>query len=245
MKTKRLRIVILGSPYDTLQDPLAQSLFAKTMALKIEGYRAEYPYGALPVETTDFIATHSILCDERDDGLIPLMAYRSVSHSCAKTFGLPFGGLAVVNSAGGVEHAKAIQGILNRCEASGREISYDSSWTINPEVRKDRELTAHLQEIMRAMHVLYHVDYNIPEIVAAGVVRFKMERYYRFWGYELIAKDGVPLGPIPLPFLRQESVLMFWLSKFSKEALEQAEKYRSLWNERIDICLKKSEKKAA
>lgn len=235
MNTKtKFKIVIIESAYDHWDSKLTQKYFSDAVSLKLRGYKAEYPYGILPVDTTDFISTHHLLCKETDLGLYPLMAYKSITYQKATIHNLPFPILNLAKSIGINKHEEAINNIVLRCESDGLKLSYDSSWTIDPETRKDRELTQTLRNIMTALHSLYHHNAKTDEIISLGSLRFKMERLFLYWGYNPIALESKPLDQFIVPSYFNEPVMMFHqTSGFSKQALEDARVYMNLWDDRL------------
>jgi hypothetical protein len=93
----KLKIIVLNSPYDTIQNPLTQSLLAKTIAMKIAGYRKHYPYGVLPADSYDFVATHLILCEENNGDYEPLMGMKFTTYERCKIHNLEFPILHIVD----------------------------------------------------------------------------------------------------------------------------------------------------
>ena len=90
VKKYKLRVVVLMNPYDSLVDPEVQKLFSKIINFKIEGYLQEYPYGALPVDTYDFIANHVVLCQEKKGDLFPIMGLKFIEYNTCTMHKLQF-----------------------------------------------------------------------------------------------------------------------------------------------------------
>jgi hypothetical protein len=99
-----LQIVVLESPYDNMNDPLVRDLFSKIVQLKIEGYRLVYPYGVLPVDSYDFIATHHLVCREINGSYQVLMGVKYITLKKCLTHNLPFPGIALLRTAKAVSH---------------------------------------------------------------------------------------------------------------------------------------------
>lgn len=245
----KLKIIILESFYDCLLDPQikerAKSFFIDLMELKLRGYLAEYPYGYMPFDTTDFIATHHAVCEERDGRLVPLMAYRSILGLKAETHLLTFPLLKLMKDIGEPKYVEAVSEFMEECRKKNRPLSFDSAWTIDPEIRKDEALTQELRRIMMGIHVLYHKEIDKSAILAGGVVRFKMERLYRYWGYLPLDLNKVELPNVALPFMFNEQVKMFKLTNFSFQAISESEGVRALWEKRTVLATTTQEKKKA
>ncbi len=229
--TAKFKIVVLECPYDTWDDPLSKDMFHKMVQLKMIGYKREYPYGVLPVDTSDFVATHHLIClDERGE-LNPVMAYRTVTLERAKLHSMSLPVLNLMNMIGAKEHAEKIQSIITNCEKQNKSLVYASSLAVH----NDHKGNADLRTALRTIHVLYHKDAKIDEIIAGGVIRFKMDKLYEFFGYSDLEWNGKVLPPVAVPFVFNEVTGFYHLRKFSEEAMNLAEANRKLWENRITI----------
>jgi hypothetical protein len=231
-----LRIIILECPYDTWGDPLTRDLFSKLVHLKIAGYQQEYEYGVLPVDTTDFIATHQLVCRETPEGFIPLTGYKSTTLERVKKHGLTFPGLGLVRSAQAQKHEKAVTQIIERCERENKSLAYTSTWTMDPSVKNNRELRMKLRDIFEAMYVLFHLEQQISEILVGGTLRFKTEALFEFWGHHFLQLGREILPPIYVPHLLDEKVVVMHLKKFSEAAIKKVEPFRFMWNQKMTIA---------
>ena len=227
-----LRIVILNCPYDTWEEAQTRDLFGAMAALKLRGYRDDYAYGVLPLDTTDFVGCHYLLCEDRPDGLQPIMGCRMVSLDRCRVHRLPFPALTLAAMADAPRHAEAMRGIVERCERQGIGIVYDGSWTIDPQTRRERRL---LHEIFTAMFVMVHDAYAIRETIAGAVLRLKTARYLSSWGYRPLELDGAPLPPVAVQPLLGEPVTLMHLREFTASARTVADRYRALWERRLII----------
>lgn len=236
---KSLRIVQFKCPYDTWESAFTQKLYAQVITLKLDGYKKEYPYGVLPIDTLDLVANHLLVCEQKADGsLFPLMGYRSISFNRCKTHGQGFPLVTLMHLIQNPNHEESVKTAIHNATTNGHEIFYDSSWTIRPEVRENRELTEELIGIMKALHVLQHIDSpKVEEIMAGGVLRFKMERLYEYWGYDRLSFQGEALPPISMPYASGEKAILFHLKKFSPAALEYAKEFESMWKNRLDVTV--------
>jgi len=241
-----LKIVVINSVYDTIKtSPQVLELFPKIVKLKLEGYEAEYPYGVLPLDTSDFICTHYAVCKKTSTGLTPLMAYRSITwEKCVEHF-LEIPALKLARY-GTENHIKSISEKLEHLSNQKSRVSYDSSFTIHPSIRNNKDKRDLLKNIMLSMHVLAHQDYDIPYIFAGGVERFKMEKMYHFWGYQDLSWKGEKLPPVYPEFVLKEPTSIFFCDSFSKEGVSIAKEFKSYWDNRIEISkMKKTTEQAA
>lgn len=236
------RITVLECPYDNWADPFTREMFGKMIQLKLTGYRHSYPYGVMPFDASDFVATHLMICNETGKGLDPIMAYRCLTLDRAKTHFLTFPPLALMRAIGADEHRQAIEKIIQDTEQHKKAISYESSCTISPEFRGEERLW----DLFRMLQVKHHTDAHIDRCIGGGVIRFKVDRLYYFWGYKDLALNGKPLPPVEVPFVFNELTGFYYREQFSDEALKHAEKWARHWENRVCIGhITKPEKQAA
>ena len=233
----RLRPVILENPYDSWSDPVLREILPKIIELKLEGYKHEYPYGVLPVDTTDFIGVHHVICEDRGGILVPLLAYKSISLERCQTHRLPFPLLSLTQLPKVTCHGKAVAALIHCCESTGKPLSYYGSWTIHPEVRKDEVTSAFLREMMAGLHPLSYLESGgNEEILTLAVLRFKVDRMFKFWGYQRAKWQGEELPNFQLPSFFGEAVTMYHFSgNFPETALMAAKKFKHYWDQRLVI----------
>jgi hypothetical protein len=233
---RKLRLVSLESFYDCADDPLAQKLLPRFMALKIRGYLKEYAYGALPVDTTDLIGSHFAVCEERQGELFPLTAFKSMSSVKCKTHNVHFPLITLLGSMDMPDHRKAIEGVLASAAARNRPVMYGSSWTKEPAVRDgDRELSRYLRDLFVAMNI-FHIRETGAELMTLGVPRFKTDALFmRTWGCVPIRQGGQDLPPIKHAFLGGEPTLLLHSPGIPDSAMVYAEPFEALWRNRIAI----------
>ena len=232
--TENLKLVVLDSPYDAWEDPRTQYFFNKIVGLKLEGYKTKYAYGVLPLDTTDFVCIHHIFCKDTKSGLEPIMGYRSMPLSRCKLFRMTYPAMVLCQTSQAHDHEQAVKKILSDAESRKTEISHDSSWTIKPEFRKDRVLVADLKGMFEGTNCLYHRDYQIPEITGSGSVRLKTDEYFLNWGYQRLRDEkNQELGIFNQATLLDEQIQLFHLKDFSARVLAEAERWISIWENRI------------
>lgn len=242
-----LKLVILESPYDQINDPQVKELFIETQALKINGYHGVYPYGVLPVDTYDFVATHHLVCETGQGRLEPIMGYKSITLDKCKTHKLPFPGISVLRSSQAASHEKALQELLDGYQNNASAIDWGSSWTIAPRIRDNIELKKFLKELFIAMHVCHEREIGTKEWVTCGNNRVKTDRLFLDLGYQPLQSNGVALPYFIYTPLIDAEAMMFTCTKFSDSALKLADKFRDFWNTRIVISdsERAAQKKAA
>jgi len=194
IREEKLRLLVLECPYDILHDGFAREIFSKMILLKLEGYQMEYPYGIIPVDTTDFVGDHMILCQEWNGKLIPLMAQRTISLQRCQLHHLEFPLFHYTLTEQSQSHRRWIESRLAQAIKQSANITYDSSVTIHPHVRETPDLKNIAKELILAQHVFYHTQRNTTQTLALGVTQFKMDREFQKIGFEYAMLNGEPLN---------------------------------------------------
>ena len=221
----KLRIVIIDEAIH-IEDDLACRLWQKTLWAKEKGYRKHYKTSIMPIGADDFFGTHYIVAEVKANGnLEPVAMTKSVRRSQCERFNIPFGAQSLLKIVS-LENNKNATKVLD----STNEISYESSWTINPEYKKYRELSPLLRDYMTLYACCYFRSAGIPRWLTAGVTRLKIDKYFEWLG-------GSELIPeFPLPIIDNQTVrMMYFADAYNppKEPMAIAEKLMSQWENRI------------
>ncbi|MGZ5279528.1 MAG: hypothetical protein ACXWC9_06280, partial [Pseudobdellovibrionaceae bacterium] len=102
IRSQNLRFVVLKSPFQIwtqLENDTFKDLFHDMVRLKLQGYGLEYPRGVLPVDTSDFIATHLLVCKEEGSRLRPIMGFKTTSFADCEHHQIAFPALGLVQAA--------------------------------------------------------------------------------------------------------------------------------------------------
>jgi hypothetical protein len=229
------QIVILDSPYDCLGRSDAQKFFGSFMDLKLRGYGCEYPYGVMPVDTTDFIATHLGVFMHRGGDWVPIAAYKSISEKKCRLHGVQFSGVQVPLSSGASQAVRAVESLIEKSKQTGSFLTYEGGWTIDPSIRKDPALVTEVHHLCTTMHISQHLLYGKIDSICCGLLRFRTDRIMKGWGYHVLSYEGQEIQPFAQASLKGEMVHMHHTTQFSEEALKTAENYAHYWNNRIQI----------
>jgi hypothetical protein len=233
---KNLRFLLLECPYDIWSEPLAQETFVSMVDMKLRGFRNNYPYGILPLDTIDFVATHLLICEEKKNGkLLPLAGYRSITLDRCMTHKIKFPLVSILENAKADHHLKVIKDILKRHSDNPAAIAYDGSWTILPEIRQDRQLVQQLKDMTMGFGTHFGVYRKLHALVGVGAVKYKADVYFNAWGYQNISKDSQELPSLTLESHFGMESKVFHLTKYSQQAIQFSEQYHSYWENRIEL----------
>jgi hypothetical protein len=241
-----LKLVVLDCAYDTISEPRTQQLLAGEVAMKILGYQASYPYGVLPVDTTEFVGRHAMVCEESDKGFRVLSATKSVTLSLCRAFNIPFPMLSLAK-ANGPEHVSYVEDKIAQADKEGVDLLYQFSWSADPQIRaKDRELATKLKEIILAQLIWEAIDAAPAKIMLAGVPRVKTDQFFEDMGYHLAIHQGQTLSPFNVPTSLGEKAVFMDFKEITLQARSLMKRYQALWDQRIVIAGKeKAHRKAA
>ena len=234
----KLQLVILKSFYDCMDNEAAKVLFPKLIDLKIKGYQKEYPYGVLPFDTSDFIATHIILCSTENEEIIPIMGMKSITHDTCKKHRIPFPMYNIIDKSNLTRHKEAIDKMLNSFEAQGRshDVAYNGSYTVAPFVREDRSFSKECFGIASLSLIKYYQEAQIDKVIAICSTKFKIDRYKKSIGWDYLKWNNEELPDFDCYSLFGEKfVIMDWKVQNAAKSKELEESFGHLWKNRIVI----------
>ncbi len=180
----KLQIFIIDEPIH-IESEMACRLWQKALWAKEQGYRQHYKTAIMPVSVDDFFGTHYIIAEQKPNGdYEPVAMTKSVRRSQSERFAIPFSVDAVIQHINQDEraHADKILGLP-------AEISYESSWSINPIYQKNRELSIRLRNYMTLYACYYFKSAGISRWLTAGVTQFKIDKYFEWLGGSAIASE--------------------------------------------------------
>jgi hypothetical protein len=227
-----LKLVELDCFYDLSEKHAAAEVFKQAIQLKLRGYKHEYPYGVLPVDTTDFFGIHFMLCLQKDGNLEPIMAHKSINSFRCELHKVTFPAIHVLG-ANYVSLRAELERIVAEAHAENRPVYYGSSWTIDPMVRStNRDLVGELRNIFVAINAFQYLEVAPAELVTCGVKRFKTEKFFNSTlGYSAIG--GEDAATFKHAFISGEEMVMMHSKSITQTGINAAEPYRNLWENRL------------
>ncbi len=226
-------MVTLECPYDNWNNPELVSMFGKMVGLKLRGYRKEYAYGVLPVDTTDFLAAHHLVCAEREGELVPYLGYKVITNRRCRMHNVTFPLVALLQASGATRHASAVSEILEKAEANRQSVSYASSWTAAPEVRGDTMFSSILNRYVMAYLVLHEQAEPVDVKLACGVPSQKTDRYLIRTGFQRLTDENGEMPVFQQASLKGEDVVVLRCDRYSDEAQRVASRYAKAWENRV------------
>jgi hypothetical protein len=229
---KKFRVVVIDYPINILDDKMCASLFSKTLHMKRLGYQVTYGDSAMPMDKSDFFSTHIIFCEEKDDELIPIIAYKATNYDRCLFHSFEFPATSLMKSDGHPSCVEKIDEILSSIKDPSK-ISFDSCWAQNLEYRfsSNSELKNILREITMMFAVKHHQEFGIPHMMTCGVVKVKTDQFFLRIGLNKLNEHAL----FKQKNLNDEDVVIFYNDQFSLEARSMAKKYAGLWEDKLMI----------
>ena len=227
-----LKIIVLENPYAAWTVPSVPDLFKYTVELKRLGYEGYYPVGFLPVDTLDLVATHLLICEETDEGFIPIAGYRSITESLCRFHHLTFPPVAALMKNKGVElHQQALNEILNESALKRENLSYGGAWTIHPRIKEDRAKVNLMKDIARALMFFHQTEFKVDSELGFASTKVKTDVYFSELGYESVSLDGNTLPPFE--HVEIGTLILIHRKKFTSLAEEAAKRHQNLWESKL------------
>lgn len=197
--------------------------------MKYEGYASTYDDKVLPMDQTDFFATHLILCEEVFDELIPVIAYKSISYERCLKHRVEFPPLTLMKTDGQLEAAKAVENLLSSVK-DPHNISYEASCAQNLSYRNSKEegLKEKIREFLTMMLVQHHREFGIPHMLICGIPRVGTDILLQKMGLSRINSHA----EFKQSNLNKEPAVLLYKEGFNEYAKAVAKKHIKIWNEK-------------
>lgn len=238
-----LKIIVVSSFFDQIDDPFVGDIFIKLLKLKKSGYQSKHSERFLPVGTHDFIGHHIILCDKKTS--TPILCSKIVSYKTCVYYNTPFPlselGCFLTN-----DQTQELRSIIETRIQQGKDITYSGGLTINPAF-KGFGATPLFKDIYTGLHYLAHTTYGYSTVMGFGAPKVGTDVFFKTWGVRPLEVAGVPMEPTPTPFANGIDSVLVWgdidlLSDYKKS---MAIKFKELWDERLDYSVRHLIPKAA
>lgn len=228
-----LCIVVLESPYDSLILKDARQLFSNMINTKLRGYKSYHEDGIMPIDTTDFIATHLIISNKLNPFEEIYMSYKSCSYKTCEKYNISFPFMTILEKYSHPDCFNKMNQILEDCKSKNEDLSYDTGWTINPNIKGNKELQIVLKEMVATFVTNHHPLYNVPHWVTLGICKVKTDQMFLNMGLDEISKEAV----FKHPFLHmtEARAVISMNNKYADHVYKTAKKYQFLWDNRITI----------
>jgi hypothetical protein len=228
-----LRIVVLENPQASFDSQLVKDLFIDNLAMKIRGFRQRWSQYYIPTCKTDFIGTTLMACKEVNGKLLPITSYRTIKKSQCEKYRIDFPGSTLCNNTASLEHMNALKDFIEEAQASDKEVTYSSSFTVYPWLQKEEKREA--IEMLIPLFAFYHMHYQVERSIALGAAKTGTDKMYHKMGLFPIKLKGEALPSIVFPEYDNEEFEVQTLNGLTDEAIELAKSKMRLWKDRIHV----------
>jgi len=229
-----IKIVVIDCPIKHWNHPLVREMYHKIINLKLAGFHSKKPDNYLPVDTTDFIGTHIVACNENDDGsLHPIMGFKGVTLERCLHYGQNFSGRNALASVHSDIHKLALDQYITQSLNDGHTLSHNSSLAVDPSLKGRKKLEA--MKLIFPLALFHYREFSLTRLISFGSITSKTHITFRKLGFHPILHAGKPLPPVCIPAIQNEEAEIMTLENFSAECEALAVANQALWDERIEI----------
>ncbi len=236
--TEKYKFVLLRAPYEIMDFDMVQRIFPKLIQLKTTGYRQEYEKHVLPFDSSDFVASHLLMCEQIGSDLKPVLGMKSVTLKRCDDHRISFPMLSMLERIDSEINSKdTIQKILNSYRVIGMEekIAYNGSFTILPHLREDKVLMKYLWEVSFSLLANYYIDYEIDHVLAVCATKFKVNKKKEEHGWNYIKGNEKNLEEYNCRALFGAPLVPMELLTSSEECRKSAMKFKGMWESKLTM----------
>lgn len=238
MIMEKYQFVLLRAPYEIMNFEVVQKIFPALIQLKTTGYQQEYQRTVLPFDSSDFVASHLLMCEKKAQTLVPVLGFKSVTLKRCDDHRISFPMLSMLErSDGETSDKEIIQKILNSYREKAREekIAYNGSFTILPHLRQDKVLMKYLWEVSFSLLANYYMDYGIDHVLAVCATKFKVNKKKEEHGWNYIQGGAETLPEYNCRALFGAPLIPMELFTSHEECKKSSERFKKMWFERVTL----------
>lgn len=235
---KSYKFVLLESVNELIASEAVKNLLPQIIDFKQKGYSFEYPGSVLPFDSSDFIASHLLLCEYKEDSaaLKPVLGFKSVTLEQCNKHRITFPMLEMLKSPDNTGNCHlAINGILDKYnkEGNSNKIAYNGSFTICPSIRKNKELMKYIWELSFSLLENYYIEKDISHVLAVCATRFNIHKKKETHGWNYIISNGEVLKSYRSHSLFEEDLIPMELVNPKSKGFVHDSIFKNMWKDRI------------
>jgi hypothetical protein len=235
---EKYQFVVVQNPQEIITNDKVGQLFSRIINFKKTGYKEEYGEFVLPFDSSDFIATHLLMCEiQPNQDLLPVLGFKSVTLANCDSFRIPFPMLGMLEKKEdpNSEYKSVINDILNqyRTRKVAHKIAYNGSFTVHPDLRRNKNLMKYLWEVGFSMLGNYYVDEEIEHVLAVCATKFKVHEKKQAAGWNYIDGMGAQLSPYLSKSLFEASLVPMELKDVKLKCEKYLYQYKDMWDKKL------------
>ena len=236
----RYQVVVLKTPYNLFEDKESQDFFMKMCQLKIKGYLKEYQAGMLPFDSSDFVANHIVLCSKTNEGLAPIMGFKSVSLSTCDFYRINFPMLGMLKSPDDTSKYTAyFENLIQSARLNGTAdtLAYNGSFTVHPTLRGDEFFHKRLWDFGFYLFASHYMEEKINKVVAVCSTKFKVDKKKLEHGWSYVSIEGNNIDAFRCTSLHETSFVPMELNNVKLVCQSDKSLFPGLWENRLVLSL--------
>lgn len=227
MKDK-YKIYVLEKPFSNTPNKKDKKFLGYLLSLRMYGYSAVHGYNIMPIDKYDYLATNILLYKEVDNEIIPLACSRILRYSDCKINNVDFPPLELLKDKKNQHSKEEIIKTIDKRTEKGLDVTFDSAFTISPEINSTMESQKAIKYILGAV-LHWHNENNENCFFASATIKVKTDRLFNKLGLISVADDS----EYQLENINDELALMMkFKNNHTKQAKKWMESSRSIWEER-------------
>lgn len=227
-----VRVFILESPYQTLRhSEIARSMIGKLIGVRLNAYLQDYDEGVFPLGTEDFIAHHVSVCIENNGQLTPVYSFKIMMIDKCEQLGIKHPLLSKLEDRyRATSSLQQIESFLQERQRKGATLAYFGSRSKSVEIQWEKASSILLFNVGLMSLVKASEYFKIDEFSLFGMLNKNAYQYCEMMGMnKIIAEDLI------IDSLAASKAFVLHKEQFSSEAINIANKYSKLWENRIHI----------
>ena len=230
-----IRLATLVNYYMNLQHAGAAELFTGMLRARASAYGSFYSERYLPLDRSDFIAEHHLLCTVGREGLVPQASFKQVALDVCDAYEVRFPMLDWTKRIAGGEHERAVEALVEGCRAEGRPLVYGGHLALRKDARP-RTLPRLLRELTAAVIYGSWKEREGFTEVAVSILRTRTNVWFEEIGFKPMSWRGLTLPAIPHAESPQDHVLFMEMGEPSAWARRCYETHKPLLDGRVLVC---------
>ncbi len=236
---KKVKLVILDNFYDVSESSFAQTMYAKILNWKIDGYKNRYQDIFIPVDQADHFSKHYVFCFDEGGDLIPFSGQRYINFKKCEHFNVEFPLLTTVRNSGCKRNLTFLNNLIQKNKTKKRELIYPSGFTLSSNLAGLSLYSQFGADTTAAIHYWESLKKSKVEFITASVNRFKTYRLLKSVGHQFGRDEEGVLPHFPKKQAGNEMLRLMHTDTLDNQCQINYEKYIELF-EKAEIIDKAS-----
>jgi len=233
--SEEYKIYVLEKPFSFYASREDKKFLGYLLSLRMDGYSAVHGQDIVPIDQYDYFATNILLYKEAKNEIIPLACSRIIRYSDCLSNNIEFFPLKLLKNKENKNTRYYIEELLKKRIEKGLDVTFDSSFTISPELNNSMESQKVIKNIMGAVFN-WHNEYNENYFLASATIKVKTDRLFSKLGLSCVSDDS----EYRLKNVNNEPAVMM---KFNNSHTERTNKWmkssKCIWDNRNRVLSSK------